>query len=207
MSDAPIVFVVDDDERACRSVCALAQSMGLECKSFSTAEQFLGYYSTDRAGCLVTDVRMLGISGLELQEKLNEMGSLLPVIIMTAYATTPVTVRAMKSGALTMLDKPYHEDQLWDAIRKALSLDAQRRVQHERRHAIRQRMEQLTPSERDVLQLVVSGKANKVIACILDVSVRTVENRRRDVYRKMDAESAVDLVRMVIEADAENVES
>ena len=206
MTNDPIVFVVDDDERARESVCALVQSMGLDSVPFASAEEFLEQHTNDHAGCLITDVRMLGISGLELHEKLNEMGSNLPVIVITAHATTAVTVQAMQGGAITLLDKPYREDELWSAIRKALALDAKNRVRNSHRQEIRQRRDQLSTSERDVLELVVSGKANKVIASRLDISTRTVENRRREIYRKMKADSVVDLVKMVIEADAGNLE-
>ena len=200
MAEEPVVFVVDDDQGARASVCALVRSMGLTAESFSSAEQFLQFYKGGHVGCVVTDVRMLGMSGLELQEQLSEMGSMLPVIVLTAYATTTLAVRAMQGGAVTMLDKPYHEDELWNAIRKALSLDAQRRVEQARCQELRDRLNTLTDSERVVLDQVVAGKANKVIARRLDVSIRTVENRRRDIYKKMQAESAVELVRLVIEA-------
>lgn len=196
-----VIFVVDDDERARDSVCALVTSMGLKSKSFSSAEDFLHFYSIDQPGCLVTDIRMLGMSGLELQSELTKMGSLLPVIVLTAFATTPVTVQAIQRGAVTLLDKPYREDDLWNAIRKALAQDARKRVESAHRQAIRQRINELTPSEREVLSYVVAGKPNKVIANRLDVSVRTVENRRSEIYTKLQAESVVDLVRMVIEAD------
>lgn len=196
-----VIFVVDDDERARESVCALVTSMGLESKAFASAEEFLSFYTDDQAGCLVTDIRMLGMSGLELQAELSDMGSLLPVIVLTAFATTPVTVQAIQRGAITLLDKPYLEDDLWNAIRKALAQDARKRVEAAHRQAIRTRINALTPSERTVLSYVVAGKPNKVIANRLDVSVRTVENRRSEIYTKLQAESVVDLVRMVIEAD------
>ena len=200
MLGEPIVFVVDDDQGARSSVCALVRSMGIAAESYESAEQFLEHYSSDHVGCLVTDVRMLGMSGLELQERLNEMGSMIPVIVLTAYATTNLTVQAMKNGAVTMLDKPYHEDELWNAIRKSLTLDSEQRVEQARRLELRERMSTLTESERIVLDNVVAGKANKVIARRLDVSIRTIENRRRDIYKKMNADSAVELVRLVIEA-------
>jgi FixJ family two-component response regulator len=196
-----VIYVVDDDERARGSVCALVASMGLGSESFSSAEDFLGFYQTDKPGCLVTDIRMLGMSGLELQVELTDMGSLLPVIVLTAFATTPMTVQAIQRGAITLLDKPYLDDDLWNAIRKALAQDARKRVEVAHRQAIRERINQLTPSEREVLSFVVAGKPNKVIANRLDVSVRTVENRRSEIYTKLKADSVVDLVRMVIEAD------
>jgi len=197
----PIVFVVDDDEQARMSVCALVQSMGLRAKAFSSAEEFLASYHEAGPACLVVDVRMLGMSGLELQEELNRRNVLLPVIVLTAYAQIPMTVRAIKAGAVTLLEKPYEEDDLWDAIRRALAHDAARRPEHERRQEIRGRAGRLTPAERQVMRMIVQGKANKAIARQLDVSVRTVENRRREVFRKMQADSVAELVRLAIEAD------
>jgi len=198
---AQAVYVVDDDARARESVCALVGSMGVSSHAFESAENFLAFYNPDTAGCLVTDIRMLGMSGLELQAKLVSMGSLLPVIVLTAYATTPVTVQAIQQGAVTLLDKPYQDDDLWNAIRKALAQDARKRVEAAHREATRQRIGQLTRSERAVLSYVVAGKPNKVIANRLDVSVRTVENRRSEIYTKLQVHSIVDLVKMVIEAD------
>ncbi|NOY40940.1 MAG: response regulator transcription factor [Planctomycetes bacterium] len=200
MPGESVVFVVDDDQGSRTSVVALVRSMGLKVESFSSAEKFLEFYTGESLGCVVTDMRMLGMSGLELQERLSQMGATLPVIVLTAYATTPLAVRAMQSGAVTMLDKPCQEDELWNAIRKALALDTQRRAEQARCQEIRDRLSTLTPSERIVLNLVVAGKANKVIAQRLEVSIRTVENRRRDVFKKMQAESAVELVRLVVEA-------
>lgn len=199
MNEEPTIFVVDDNQPARDSVCALVRSMNLTAESYESAEAFLADY-TERPGCLVTDVRMLGMSGLELLDKLNEMNSQLPIIILTAYATTPLTVRAMQSGAITILDKPYQDDELWNAIRRALTIQSKRRVEFARRQEILDRIATLSPGEVAVLKLLVQGKANKVIARRLDVSVRTVENRRRDIYIKMRADSAAELVRMVIES-------
>lgn len=203
MERGPIVFVVDDDEQARMSVCALVQSMGLRAEAFSSGEEFLDSYRESGPGCLVVDVRMLGMSGLELQEELNRRRVLLPVIVLTAYARTPMTVRAIKAGAVTLLEKPCADDDLWDAIRKALAHDATRRSEHERRQEIRACAGRLTPAERQVMTMIVQGKPNKAIARQLDVSVRTVENRRREVFKKMRAESVAELVRLVIEADLE----
>jgi len=201
MEREPIVFVVDDDEQARTSVCALVQSMGLRAEAFSSGEEFLDSYRETGPGCLVVDVRMLGMSGLELQEELLRRNVLLPVIVLTAYARTPTTVRAIKAGALALIEKPYSDDDLWDAIRKALAHDAVRRSEHERRREIRDRAGRLTPAERRVMQMIVQGRPNKAIAGELDVSVRTVENRRREVFKKMHADSVAELVRLVIDAD------
>ncbi len=157
-----------------------------------------------RPGCLVTDVRMLGMSGLELQEKLRELDVHLPVVVMTAHATTPLTVRAMQGGALTLLEKPFEENELWDAIRKALAKDAEQRATHERRRELSRRIERLTPTQREVMDLIVAGKSNKWIAKELDVGVRTVESRRREVFEQMQAESLAELVRLAIEASSES---
>jgi FixJ family two-component response regulator len=203
MAAETTVFVVDDDEQARKSVCALVRSMGLRAEGFSSAEEFLDAHLPHRPGCLVTDVRMLGMSGLELQEELKRRNVLLPIIVLTAYARTPMTVRAVKAGAVTVLEKPYEDDDLWDGIRKALAEDAARRARHAHRRELRLRIDRLSPSERKVMRLMVQGEPNKVIARHLDVSIRTIENRRREVFEKMQADSLAELVRMVIEADSD----
>lgn len=195
----PTVFVVDDDEEACASVCALVRSMGLPARAFASAEEFLADYSEDQPGCLVTDYRMVGMNGIQLQERLLEQNLTLPVIVLTAFARTPLTVQAIKNGALTMLDKPYDDDELWDAIRRGLALDRQRREARDRVAQMQRRLERLTESERLVMDQVVDGVPNKVIANRLQVSVRTVENRRHEVFQKMNAESVAELVRIVVE--------
>ncbi len=201
MADEPTVFVVDDDELARTSVCALVRSMGIRAESFDSAEAFLEHHVTSRPGCLVTDVRMLGMSGLELQERLRELDVQLPVVVMTAYARTPLTVRAMQGGAVTLLEKPCEENELWDAIRKALKQNADAREAHEHRLRLRRCIETLTPTQRTVMEMIVAGKANKVIAMELDVSIRTVEARRQEVFAKMQADSVAELVRLAMEAN------
>ena len=204
MTQDPTVFVVDDDDLVRTSVCALVRSMGLRAKSFASAEEFLEQDVAQQPGCLVTDVRMLGMSGLELQDRLRELDIPLPVIVMTAYAKTPVTVRAIKGGAVTLLEKPCDDSELWDSIRKALAQDAEDRAVHERRRALRRRLEGLTPTQRRVMDMIVSGRPNKVIAKELDVSIRTVEAHRQGVFSGMQADSVAELVRMAIEADSDN---
>ena len=134
MLDTSTVFIVDDDASARASVCALVRSMGLRAESFSSAEEFLQSEVDDQAGCLVTDVRMFGMSGVELQQKLKEDGVPLPVIVITAFARTTLTVQAMQQGAVTLLEKPYAEDELWRAIRRALAIDAAGREQYDRHY-------------------------------------------------------------------------
>ena len=200
MATDPTVFVVDDDEDARDSVCVLVRSMGIPAEPFASAEEFLAGYVKGRPGCLVTDVRMLGMSGIELQEELIQRNISLPVIVLTAYARTRVTVRVMAAGAVTLLEKPYDEDELWDAIRKALARDAQRWEGVQRQREVRSRVDQLTPGERAVMDLIVQGQPNKTIARKLEISVRAVENRRSAIFTKMQADSVAELVRLVIDA-------
>lgn len=204
MQDSPTVFVVDDDPQARRSVCALVRSMGIDASAYGSAEEFLEKYVHGTPGCLVTDVRMLGMSGLELQAELTRREIALPVIVLTAYARTSLTVRAMQAGAVTLLEKPYEDDDLWEAVREALANEASTRREHERRQGLRTRIGCLTPSQRVVLDMIVEGKPNKMIAEVLDISLRTVENRRREVFDRMEADSVAELVRMVIDADLPN---
>jgi len=146
----------------------------------------------------VTDVRMLGMSGLELQEELLRRGESIPVVVLTAYANTPGTVRAMKNGAVTLLEKPCRDDELWEAVRDALAADRQALTEEQSRADVRRRLESLTAKEREVLDLITAGDANKVVARKLNCSVRTVELHRSGVYQKMQADSLAELVRMVV---------
>jgi FixJ family two-component response regulator len=202
MCREPTVFVVDDDDLARKSVCALVQSMGVNAESFASAEEFLDKYAKDRPGCLVTDLRMLGLSGVELQETLARRGILLPVIILTAYARTPVTVRAIQAGAITVLDKPCDDNDLWDAIRRALLQGETARAEQAQRQAIRLRLAQLAPQERQVLDMTLAGAAIKAIAAKLGVSERTVAARRRELLAKMQANSTADPIRLATQAGA-----
>ncbi len=198
MNRQPKVYVVDDDQQACKAVLALVQTMGLPAESFSSAEDFLDAYDDHRPACLVTDVRMLGMSGLELQERLNELGVTISVVVLTAFASTTTTVRAMRNGALTLMEKPCDDDHLWEAIRTGIAADEQNWELEQRRASIQQRLDSLTPKEREVLEYVVAGNANKVIANRLDVSIRTVENHRQKIFQKMQALSLAELVRMAL---------
>lgn len=195
----PTVYIVDDDPQACDSVCALARSMGVPARNFDSAETFLDFYQ-DQPGCLVTDYRMKGINGLELQESLLAQGSELPLIIVTAYARTSLTVQAIKNGAITLLDKPYDDDNLWQAIRTALAEDLRRRQKRREVGDIRRRIESLTAKEREVLELMLAGISNKSMAVKLDVSLRTIENRRRKVFSKLRVTTVAELVALVLQA-------
>jgi len=198
MAVEPTVYVVDDDRDSRMSVCALVRSMGIQAESFSSAEEFLASYRKGQPGCLVTDVRMLGMSGLELQEKLLELNMPLPVVVLTAFASTPMTVQAMKLGAVTLLEKPAEENRLWESIRDALAQDTATRSRVETRDECRRRLDTLTPAEREVMDFVVEGVANKVIAKRLGKSLRTVEARRGEIFRKTQVDSVAQLVRLVM---------
>lgn len=194
------VYVVDDDDAIRRSVQALLSTMDVDAQDYPSAEAFLEAYDGRRPACLITDVRMLGMSGLELQDRLNELDISIPVIIITAYAATPMTVRAMQQGAFTFLEKPCDEDVLYNAVNKAINNDRTRYVAEQQEANVRERLESLTPQERAVFEHIVHGDANKVVARRLNLSVRTVETYRRRVFEKMQADSLAELVRMSVQA-------
>ena len=200
-SSRAAVYVVDDDAAIRRSVAALVSTMDVDVFDYSSGEEFLEAYDGRRPACLVTDVRMLGMSGLELQETLNERGLSVAVVVITAYATTPMTVRAMRNGAFTFLEKPCNEDALWNAISKGLADDRKSYAEQQRRDEICARLATLTPKERRVFDCIVQGDANKVVARKLDVSIRTIESYRSRVFEKMQADSLAELVRMSVAAE------
>lgn len=199
MNTEPTVYIVDDDEASRKSVCALVRTANVRAKAFESAELFLENFDRSQPGCLVTDVRMLGMSGLELQEKLRADGETLPVIVITAHAETPLTVRAVKHGAVTVLEKPCRDYELFEAIRTALDEDAKTRLRAARKRDFRARLAKLSPGEQAVLDLMIDGVANKVMASKLDVSIRTIENRRHRIFEKTGARSLAELVRMIVE--------
>lgn len=200
---AEIVYIVDDDQASREAVSSLVDEMGVEFETYGSAEAFLEAYDGRRPACLVTDVRMLRMSGLELLEELNARGSRLATVVLTAYAETPVTVRAIKGGAVTLLEKPCRDLELWDAIRAGLKQDIENYQRDQRREEIRAKLNDLTPAEREVLKLVIAGEPNKAIASRLDVSVRTVEVRRQAVFTKTGVSSVAELVRFAMEAEQE----
>jgi two-component system response regulator FixJ len=198
VSEQAAVYVVDDDAQARKAVITLVEAMALPTHGYGSAEEFLAAYDGRRPACLVTDVRMMGMSGLELQEELIRRGVQIPVIVLTGFATTPGTVRAMRNGALTLLEKPCRDDELWEAIRNGLAADRQALVLGDSREDIRRRYATLSAKERDVLAYISAGDANKIVARKLNVSLRTVELQRQSVFQKMGADSLAELVRMVV---------
>jgi two-component system response regulator FixJ len=177
----PTIFVVDDDAAVRDALKLLLRSVGHAVETFGSAQEFLDAYGEDRAGCLVLDIRMPGMSGLELQQKLNEKHSILPIIFITGHGDVPMAVEAMQAGAVDFIQKPFRDQDLIDRINQALEKDSSNRAALGERNDIRRRLETLTPREREVLDLVVHGKANKVIAGDLKLSQRTVEIHRARV--------------------------
>ena len=197
----PVVFIVDDDEAVRGSLRLLLKSVGLTPNAMGSAREFLTKYDSTQPGCLVLDVRMPEMSGLELQEQLNLQGAVIPVIFITGHGDVPMAVEAMQAGAFDFLQKPFRDQDLIDRIQRALEKDHSNRIALTERSAIRDRLDSLTPREREVLTMVASGKANKVMASDLGVSQRTVEIHRARVMEKMGASSLAQLVRMVMDLD------
>jgi two-component system response regulator FixJ len=198
---APVVFIVDDDEAVRSSLRLLLKSVGLVPSALASAREFLDKYDPAQPGCLVLDVRMPEMSGLELQEQLNLKGAVLPVIFITGHGDVPMAVEAMQAGAFDFLQKPFRDQDLIDRIQRALDKDRTDRAALNERTLIRERLQSLTPREREVLAMVTSGKANKIMAADLGVSQRTVEIHRARVMEKMSAASLAQLVRMVMDLD------
>ena len=195
---SPIVFIVDDDAAVRNSLRLLVKSIGQTAEVFSGAQEFLATYEPQQPGCLVLDVRMPGMSGLELQQHLNLRGAVIPVIFITGHGDIPMAVEAMQHGAFDFLQKPFRDQDLIDRIQRALQKDRENRTALGERTRILERLESLTPREREVLSLVTGGKANKVMAADLGLSQRTVEIHRSRVMEKMGARHLSELVRMAI---------
>ena len=192
----PVVFVVDDDPSLRHALTNLLRSVGLRVEVFGSAQEFLTSQRPDALGCLVLDVRLPGLSGLDLQRELAAAQIDLPIIFITGYGDIPMTVRAMKAGAVEFLSKPFRDQELLDAIQQALEHDRVAWYQRVERTALRQCYDLLSPREREVMRLVVSGMLNKQIAAELGTSEITIKVRRGQVMRKMQAASVADLVRM-----------
>lgn len=195
----PTVFVVDDDEAVRNSLRLLLKSVGLAAVALPTAQEFLAKYDPQQPGCLILDVRMPGMSGLELQEQLNVRGAMIPVIFITGHGDIPMAVEAMQQGAFDFLQKPFRDQDLIDRIQRALTKDQTNRAELKEKSGVRERLQTLTPREREVLTLVTTGKPNKIMAADLGVSQRTVEIHRARVMEKMHASSLAQLVRMVMD--------
>jgi len=192
----PTVFIVDDDDAVRRFLSGLIESVELRVEAFASARDFLEAYQPGQPGCLVLDVRMPGLSGPELQRELAEQAIDLPVIILTGHGNVQLAVHAMQAGAIDFVEKPFDNELLLDRIQKAVAENVRAGSERAKRIEIAERMQLLTPREREVLDLVVAGQTNKGVARHLDISDKTVEIHRANVMRKMQAKSLADLVKM-----------
>jgi RNA polymerase sigma factor (sigma-70 family) len=197
MTRAPVVFVVDDDPSIRSSLKFLLSSVGLQVESFESAESFLQRKAPDAPSCLVLDVRLRGLSGLDFQRELAARNIRIPIVFVTGHGDIPMSVRAMKAGAIEFLTKPYRDQDLLDAVRIALERDRTRREQEKDLTDLRQRFESLTPREQEVISMVVSGMLNKQIAGELGTAENTVKVHRSRAMEKMNAQSVAELVKMI----------
>ena len=192
-----IVYLVDDDESVLHSQLELLTAAGISVESFSSAEAFLKSLTTRSAGCVVTDLKMSGMSGLELQRKLIAINSPLPLIVVSGHANVPTTVELMENGAITLLQKPYDAHEFLDAVQRGLDQFVENRQRSTELNSIRERMASLSGGEMSVLRLMIAGRPNKVISTELEISMRTVDRRRSIVLEKMQVDSAPELARLV----------
>jgi len=195
----PIVFIVDDDSGVRSSIRLLLKSIGIDATAMASGREFIDTFNLSQPGCLVLDIRMPGMSGMELQQQLNLRGAIIPVIFITGHGDVPMAVEAMQHGAFDFLQKPFRDQDLIDRIQKALIRDGAARAALQQHDQIRQRLDSLTPREQEVLALLAKGLQNKVMAAELGLSQRTVEIHRAHVMEKMEASSVAQLVRMVLD--------
>lgn len=197
------VYVVEDDEAVRDSLQILLESVDQVVEVFASADQFLTQYSEQMAGCIILDIRMPGMNGMELQRKLNDINSILPIIFVTGHGDVPMAVEAMQQGAVDFVQKPYREQELLDKIGLAMRLDQENRASLLQQQLILENMQDLTPREQDVMTLMIEGKANKVIAADLNISKRTVEIHRARVMEKLNANSLAHMVRMYMAVESQ----
>ena len=201
MANQSTVHIIDDDTAVRESLLALVSMKGLNAKGYSSAESFLGNLQSADTGCVVCDVRMPGLTGLQLLEKMAERKSTLPVIIITAFADVPTAVRAMQAGAVTFLEKPANDSDLISAIQQALNLEQAQQALRRQKVDVENKLTTLTPDEIAVMRKMLEGLPNKRIASDLDIGLRTVELRRSNIMKKMGAGSLAELVRLALLVD------
>jgi len=194
-TENPIIYIVDDNDDICETLELLFESVDLGAKSFGSAGEFLDAYPMGQPGCLIADVRMPGMSGLELQEEMVKRSIDLPVIIITGYGDVEMAVNAMKAGAADFIEKPYKEQELLDRVHKAINQNAEKRQESNEKQKAREGLAQLTPRERQVLDFVVDGEPNKRIAYHLGLSEKTIEFHRANIMKKLEATSLAELIR------------
>lgn len=197
MSSKPIVFVVDDDHNVRDALCWLFESVALEVEAYASAPEFLAAYDATKAGCLVLDVRMPGTSGLDLQRTLVERNVRIPVIIITGHGDVPTCVQAFEGGAFSFLEKPLNHQQLLDTVQRAIKMDRSRRQATFAKASFEKKIQELTPREREVMDLILEGKVMKKIATELEISVQTCAKHRAQVLKKFDVTNDVELLRSV----------
>ncbi len=198
MSEAPSVFIVDDDEQVRSALTLLMESVGLKSESFSSAQEYLDQFDAAKSGCLILDVRMPGLSGLDLQARLSVEKSHPPIIIITGHGDVPMAVRAVTAGAVDFIEKPFNNQSMLDSVHRAIEQDAKQRGESSRLQDIETKYDELTPREKEVLQYVIEGKRNKIIASEMNISQSTVEAHRSKVMEKMAANTLSDLMRMAL---------
>lgn len=204
MKTKPTVIVVDPDSATRDSVSSLARMMNLECEAYASGTKFLEDYDPDTAGCLVLEIRIPDLNGVQIQERLSREGSLLPIIFLTGQATVSIAVRAMRSGALHVIEKPFREHELWDAIEEAVKLNERQRHLARGRRDLEERLARLSAEEQALLTLVAQGEPKKATAAELGVSVRTVELRRSRLMRKLGFEAPIELMQFALAASDEH---
>lgn len=195
----PIVYVIDDDQAMIESLTWIIESIGLEAKSYASAQDFLDHFNAQQHSCILLDVRMPGLSGPELQTKLNELGGINPpIIFISGHGDVPLAVRVMKAGAIDFLTKPFNDQILIESINKALRIDRANRDKRQECAQARAKFALLSPREAQVLQGIVAGKPNKVVSSELNISLKTVEAHRASVMKKMGVKSVPELVKLVL---------
>jgi len=202
MDPEPTVWIVDDDAKVRKALCALLHAKGYRTGEYGSADEFLDHFEPGRAGCVVTDLRMVGMSGIELQQRLRELCGLLPIIVVTGHADVATTVQIMERGAITLIQKPFGEREILEAIKRALHVNAANLERRKRWQSYQQRLAGLTADEKDVMKLMVEGEPNKAIARRLCISARTCDRRRRSVLDKMGVDSIPQLATILAEFSA-----
>jgi two-component system, LuxR family, response regulator FixJ len=204
-SQEQTVFIVDDEPAVRKSLQWLIETLSVPVRTFASAASFLETYRSCESGCLILDLRMPGMGGLDLQQELIHRGFHLPVIVLTGYGDIPSAIRAMKNGAVEFLEKPVEDEHLLDLVRRALELDSRNRRERSEHEAAAERIERLTPREREVLDFVVEGLSSKAIADRLQVSIKTIEAHRAHIMQKMGTESVAELVRIVVGVESQRL--
>ena len=198
-----IIYVVDDDSTVCRSIEIMVQAMGLQTQVFSSAEQFLKSVTEEPHGCLITDIRMLGMSGLQLLKEIAAMKWQLPVIVVTGYGDVRMAVESFKAGAFTFLEKPYREQELWDTIVQALVKSQDNYDERQFKLQVKENLSKLTPEETKVLRELLNSTPLKTIAVKMHLSLRTIDLRRKSILDKLNAATNIELTRMITKAGIE----